>query len=236
MKSVKKFRLSYAELAQRGDRVETVVRRDATQFAEYGYTDGLPDEVATKTQEFKALESDMYWEGQKTLATDNKNFCRAKVTQDIEEIGFKSKLALGENSKEYRMFRISGMKNLNDKELVVYGRHVCITAKTFLDKLTTRNITEENIQKAEANVQNLDDAIDTQLAAIGKREQKSIERLEKGNELYELIAELCEVGRRIWEGKNEAFYQDYVLYGSNRSNEEEENKSEPNAEESLAGK
>ena len=38
-------------------------------------------------------------------------------------------------------------------------------------------------------------------------------------------AELCEVGKRIWENKNEAFYHDYVSYGSNKSattNEDEE--------------
>jgi len=49
-----------------------------------------------------------------------------------------------------------------------------------------------------------------------------VERLAVGNELYDLIVELCDVGKRIWEHKNEAFYNDYVLYASSKSTSQTE--------------
>lgn len=221
MKQSKKFRLSYPELAQRGDRVQVIVGRDIEIFIQYGYSETIADTVGEKTANFKQIEPDMFWEGQKVLTTNDKELCKEKLIGLIGEIGFKAKLALGADSKEYKMFRISGMKNMDDNELVSYGKHVCKTTELFMTKLATRNVTAEILTEAQEATIALDNAIDTQTEAIAVREQKSLGRLELGNELYDLIVELCEVGKRIWENKNEAFYHDYVLYSSNKSAEAE---------------
>ena len=237
MKQTKVFTFSYPELSQRGDRVEKVVARDILEFVKYGYPETLATTVKEKTEAFKAILPDMFYEGQKTLATSAKDEYKERLISMLDEIGFKAKLALGAKSKEYATFRFSGITRLNDKELVQYSKHVCKTAEFFKDVLATRNITEEDIKNTMAVTNNLDDAIDAQTEAIALREQMSVERLKKGNELYELILELCEVGKRIWDGRNEAFYHDYVLYGSNKSNDngnDEAPKEEPNTEEPVA--
>jgi len=131
-----------------------------------------------------------------------------------------TKLALGANSKEYASFRFSGITRMSDQELVVYSKHVCKTAESYKDALTKRNIDEVMLGEALEATTILDNAIDAQTEAISLREQMSVKRLELGNELYDLIVELCEVGKRIWENENEAFYHDYVLYGSNKSAEQ----------------
>lgn len=234
MKLIKKFNLSYPELSQRGDRVQTVIARDIKEFTEYGYKKNLSNEIGNKTEAFKAILPDMYWEGQKTLMTNAKDQCKGKLLEYLGEIAFKAKLALGANSKEYATFRFSGLDRLSDVQLVSYAKHVCKTAEYFKDDLASRNVTEEVINQTVEATKALDDTIDKQSEAIAIREQKSVERLKLGNELYELIAELCEVGKRIWEHKNEAFYHDYVLYGSNKSattNESEEVLSEELEEE-----
>lgn len=236
MKQTKIFKFSYAELAQRGDRVEKVVTRDIQEFIKYGYQEDIATVVKGKTEKFKAILPDMFYEGQKTLATSAKDEKRGQLVGMVDEIAFKAKLALGAKSKEYATFRFAGITRMNDKELVRYSKHVCKTAEFFKEPLATRNITEEDINNTMLVTNELDDAIDAQVEAIALREQMVVERMKRGNDLYRLIVELSDVGKRIWENTNEAFYQDYVLYGSNRSSNDDENKEEPNAEESLAGK
>jgi len=223
MKLSKKFSLSYPELSQRGDRVQSVVARDIQEFIKYGYEETIATSVGEKTEHFKAILPDMFWEGQKTLTTNIKDQCRGKLVEILGEIAFKAKLALGDSSKEYATFRFSGMDRQSDQQLVSYSKHVCKTAEFFKDILATRNLTEEVVNQATEATKALDDAIDAQIEAIAVREQKSMERLKSGNELYDLIVELCEVGKRIWENKNEAYYHDYILYGSNKSSAKTEN-------------
>jgi hypothetical protein len=115
------------------------------------------------------------------------------------------------------------MDRKSDSQLVLYSKHVCKTAEFFKEPLATRNLTEDIIDQAIAETIALDSAIDAQTEAIAVREEKSVERLKLGNELYEFILELCDVGKRIWENKNEAFYHDYVLYGSSKSSSKTEN-------------
>ncbi|GAB7088810.1 hypothetical protein [Marinifilum fragile] len=226
MKQTKKFTMAYSELGQRGDRVQAVVARDVAEFVKFGYEETIPTQVADKTKQFKDILPDMYWEGQKTLKTNAKDECRSTLVGLLGEVTFKAKLALGSGSKEYATFRFSGVDRKTDNELVAYAKHVCQTAEFFKEPLSKRNVTPELITQTTDATIALDDAIDAQAEAISIREQKSVERLAMGNELYELIVELCEVGKRIWEHKNEAFYNDYVLYASSKSTTQAEENEE----------
>lgn len=226
MKQARKFAMSYSELAQRGDRMVTLVSRDINEFSKYGYTADLPTTLRSLTNNFKGVEPDMYWEGHQTLATNAKNKSREDLTALLGEIGFKAKLALGENSREYKMFRINGMKKLSDSQLIAYAKHVCATASYFKEKLANRNIDDALLSECLTSVTELDDAIDEQVAAISLREQKSVERVDFGNQLYQLISEACEVGKRVWENRNQAFFDDYVLYGSTKSSATDDNEEE----------
>ena len=234
MKQIKGFKMPYSELGQRGDRVQAVVTRDVAEFIKFGYEETISTKVGEKTKQFKDILPDMYWEGQKTLKTNAKDECRSSLVGLLGEIAFKAKLALGYGSKEYATFRFSGVDRKTDNELVAYGKHVCQTADFFKDQLSKRNATPELITQATDATIALDDAIDAQAEAISVREQKSVERLALGNELYDLIVELCDVGKRIWENKNEAFYNDYVLYASSKSTSQTE-ESENAVEEITTG-
>ena len=222
MKQTKKFTMTYSELGQRGDRVQAVVARDVAEFIKFGYEETIPTKVGEKTELFKAILPDMYWEGQKTLKTNAKDECRSTLVGLLGEIAFKAKLALRNGSKEYATFRFGGVDRKTDNELVAYAKHVCKTAEFFQEDLSKRNASPELITQTTTATIALDDAIDEQAEAISVREQKSVERLAVGNELYDLIVELCDVGKRIWEHKNEAFYNDYVLYASSKSTSQTE--------------
>ncbi|MGQ8335414.1 hypothetical protein ACUNWD_02615 [Sunxiuqinia sp. A32] len=119
----KKFNLSYGELTQRCDRVADLMTRDASEFEEIGYEAGFIDEFKTKTSAFKTQESDTYWQGQQMMKTESKNNARRYLSNLISEFRFRAKLALGEESVEYRSFRFSRLANLDENQLIIYANH-----------------------------------------------------------------------------------------------------------------
>lgn len=219
MRKNTKFSMSFAELAQRGDRMFALVTRDQEHFTALGYAEDLPAQLQNKTNAFKALLPDMFYEGQQMLKTDEKSGHRQELKALLGEVRFRARLALGENSTKYRLFRFTSLTRLNDKELVSYAKHVIQTAQQMLPELAPRRVDQPMLDEIVAANTRLDDAIDSQAEAIAVREQKRVERVDESNSLYELIVELCNVGKRVWENKNEAFYDDYVLYSSSKSTE-----------------
>lgn len=101
--------------------------------------------------------------------------------------------------------------------MVQRALHVSQVASVRLDKLAEKMVTQETLDTILDGRNNLDDAIDKQATAITRRREKKIERLRLANSLYKLISELCGVGKLIWKNKNEAYYLDYVIYGSNKA-------------------
>ena len=218
----KKFNFSYGELTQRCDRVSELLTRDATKFEEIGYNAEFTTSFKAQTDAFKTLESDTYWQGQQMMKTESKNKSRQHLSHLIGEFRFLAKLALGEDSVEYRSFRFSRLANLDENQLIIYANHVTKTALPLLPQLAIRRIDEANLQEITDAAIQLDNTIDEQKAAISTREEKSFERIAAANELYKTMSEVCEVGKRIWEGTNVAFYDDYLIYGSQAPIDEEE--------------
>ena len=231
----KKFNFSYGELTQRCDRVSELMTRDASNFEEIGYTAEFITSFKAQTDAFKTMESDTYWQGQQMMKTEGKNKSRQRLSHLISEFRFRAKLALGEDSVEYRSFRFSRLANLDENQLIIYANHVIKTASPLLPQLALRRIDEANLQEINDEAIQLDNSIDEQKAAISIREQKSFERIAAANELYKTMSEVCEVGKRIWEGTNVAFYDDYLIYGSQAPIDDEEEPQDESTPENTPG-
>ncbi|MGQ8335415.1 hypothetical protein ACUNWD_02620 [Sunxiuqinia sp. A32] len=80
--------------------------------------------------------------------------------------------------------------------------------------MALRRIDETSLQEINQYAGELDQTIDQQKEAISIRELKAFERITNANELYKIMSEICEVGKRIWDGNNQAYYDDYLIYGS----------------------
>ncbi|MGD9929259.1 MAG: hypothetical protein AB7U05_04505 [Mangrovibacterium sp.] len=216
------FNFSFGDLIQRADRIDTLLQRDAEQFSGIGYNGDFRTSLKEKTTVFRALPSDDYWQGQQMLKTEDKKRLLSELTAQLVDLRFRAKLALGERSVEYRSLRFTKLKNIKEQDLIIYAEHVTKTCREMLAKLAPRNVTEEMLATIDTTAQQLDTAIDEQKKMISVREAKAFEREEKANEIYSLISEACEVGKRIWEDVNQAHYHDYVIYGSKEKIEDEE--------------
>jgi len=225
------FNFSFGTLTQRADRVDNLLERDATQFLNLGYDDNFRTRLKESVNSFRQLPSDDFWLGQKMLKTENRNKLYESLFELLLDLKFRSKLALGEDSVEFRALRFSRLKDIKPQDLIIMARHVNITAREMLDQLNKRNITTDTLDEMTARATALDDAIDEQKMMASTREAKAFERAEKANAIYATISEICEVGKRIWEGNNVAYFNDYVIYGSTESvSQDEENLEEEAAE------
>ncbi|TLX78356.1 hypothetical protein E9993_01370 [Labilibacter sediminis] len=216
------FNFSIPELCQRADKLAISYKRDTESFKAYGYNGESLSNIETQTETLKQYPSDDYYEGKQKQATDVKNQLRATLETNISDLKNRTRLALGTKSMDYSLFKFSKLASLNDNDLVQYSLHVVNIAQPILDKLSSRLVTQEDLDTILSDRSKLDDAIDIQASAISERRIKKVERTKLANELYQLISELSEVGKIIWKEQNEAYYTDYVIYGSAKAIVEQE--------------
>lgn len=224
----KKFNFGFGELQQRCDNVLVLLVRDTVPFSEMGYEQDFRDNLEAKNIAFKAIQPDAYWKGRQMLKTDAKKNARIALRNGIGNLRFRAEKALGSDSVKYASFGFSRLSELDEPQLIVFALHVVKTAKNMLAELAVRKVEESTLDEIAVFANRLDNAIDAQKRAFSVREEKVFERREKGNALYALLVEACDVGKQIWDGVNPAYYDDYVIYGSQTSmnNEEQEEEGE----------
>ncbi len=210
------FNFSIPELLQRGDKFVISYNRDQDQFKGYGYGEEHRDAVVNLVDLLKALPSDEFYEGEQKLCTNKKNEDREDLENNLNDLAFRCRLALGAKSVEFSLFRFGNIHNLKDNEMVGKALHVVQVAEKRLDKLSKRQVNRALLDEILSGRDKLDLAIDEQATAASLRKEKTLERITLANDLYKKMSELCEAGKKIWKDTNEAYYTDYVIYGSSK--------------------
>ena len=216
------FNFPIPDLCQRADQMVYSYNRDKKEFINYGFNSTTLTAINVKTESLKHFPSDDHYGGLQRLSTYNKNQIRVITEAHIIDLRTRIKLAIDVKSVEYSLFRFNRLSHIGDNELVQYVLHVVNTAQPMLDRLSRRLVKQVTLDKMMELRQQLDDAIDKQSTAVSERSEKKAKRNILANELYTLLSELSDVGKMIWKNKNEAFYTDYVIYGSSKLMDEGE--------------
>lgn len=217
MKVNTNFNFSISELAQRGDKVIRCYDRDSDLFAGYGYDGRIRDKLGIIISQVKDFPSDDYYESNQKLKTIEKNKIREILENNINDLRNRARLVYGIKSMEYSLYKFANTTEMADNELVQYALHIIQMAQPRLEELKKRQVTQELLNAILRGRNQLDAAIDEQTAAISLRKEKTVQRKHLANDLYKLLSEVCDVGKLIWRGKNEAYYSDYVIYGQAKS-------------------
>ncbi|MBK3519474.1 hypothetical protein [Carboxylicivirga marina] len=216
------FSFSLAELVQRADKVLAFIVRDMAQFAKFGYDTSFSDKIKVAADNLRELLPDDYYAAQQKLKTQLKKKSRQLLDDLISDLKLRAKYALGEKSYEFQTYAFYKLSKMSDKELVTFTVHIVNTAKGHLEQLATRNVDQTMLDAITAQRADLDDKIDDQQLSISARREMRVKRTQIANELYTLVGEACDVGKSIWARSNEAFFTDYVIYGSKKAIQEVE--------------
>ena len=63
--------------------------------------------------------------------------------------------------------------------------------------------------------QEFENALNLQQDKVADRDIGVERRTEKGNEIYDELVTLCDIGKDIWDNKDKTKYEQYCLYESN---------------------
>jgi hypothetical protein len=233
------FSFGYAELNQRGDHIRYLYERDKDAFLSLGFSADFETQLQNGVDASKAIETDEYWKGILSMKRDLVKSTRKALLRSIDMYQLRLKLLLGGDSPEFKSFRFTGASKMKDDELVRYGRNLLQTAERFGETISLAEGMPAFTEGLTEDCNDLDDAIDGVSQTIAQRDEASQKRASVGNELYAMITLVCDAGKRYWNGVNEAYYNDYVIYGSStplpQPEEEEETPADGDATDTTSG-
>ena len=211
---VREYNLTDGDLMQLGDKAVFLINRDAAELLAFGIDAVDVAFITDMTEEFKNFSSDEVMAGAVMVATEVKNAAGEALMADIRAIMVRAQIAFGASSAKYKSFGSKGMNKMNDNQIYRLGKRVVERATFYLAELATEGLTQAIVDQLNTLTIAFDDAIDAKEKAIIYREIATSGRVELGNVLYGKIAKVFVAGRNYWISRNEAKYNDYIIYKS----------------------
>ena len=88
-------------------------------------------------------------------------------------------------------------------------------ARAQLDFLDDVGVNENNIKRVSEAAREFESALNIQQDKVAERDISVESRIEIGNQIYESLVLLCNIGKDIWAEKDVAKYENYTIYESN---------------------
>ena len=212
-KPLKKIsRASRADIVVFASNLLVALRRDIAEFALKGISSADFDALEAKKNELLKLPSDVYYSADVSIIAKEKNDLRAELVIDTRVIVSLAKIKWGVGSAQYERFAAGKMTTEKDAEFLTSCRRVHETATVYFSVLSTIGLTQEMLDSLAAKTAAFEQKLMDIAAAKEQRILKTEERTELTNELYSLASYYCTVGKIIWQDRNYALYNEYLVY------------------------
>lgn len=211
---VRDYKMGDGTLIQTADDFKNSATRDLAQLSDYNIDAAWINTFETARDAFSDKPTDVELMGLMMYATQQKNEARLLLLEEIRQVVGRARLVFSENDGRYRAFGTEDLSNQTDNDLVRTGRRVVRMGTNFLGDLAAKGLTQAILDNLLVLTNDFDVKIDVQGDKVKERDIAVDERIKLGNELYALLVELGDVGKLYWSSKNEAYYNDYVIYKS----------------------
>ena len=190
------------------------IRRDAAEFAGYGITLAMVDELESKATHFSDTATDVELVSEQTEVTTAKDDIADKLQEAIREVMNRVVLKYPVESARYRKFGTEALSKQSDAELLVVAARVVRVGTDMLADLADNGLTAAMLN----DVKTLKDELEHELIGmnlkIADRDIEQESRVEAGNAIYATLIKYTNTGQSIWETSNVAKYNDYVVYNT----------------------
>ena len=190
------------------------ITRDISEFTIYGVTAANVTALKALGDAFEYFPLDSVYKQNVTLAVEAKDVLREDVQKIVRSMALRVELKWGKNSAQYRSLEIADLSKLGDDAYITRARGVYTHMNTRKADYTAEGLTPEMLTAMDTKIKALDQAIYDANEKLTERKLKSIERIQKGNEIYRLVSRYCEIGKRIWDGVNSVKFENYVIYAA----------------------
>lgn len=192
-----------------------LAQRDFEHFKQYGYSPEKLTGFANQCEKFRNLPDDDELVGDQMIVTEKKYDAAEKLKHAIRSIMTRVEMKYGNRSGRYRKFGTAKMGDMTDAQLLFCGRRVARVARAQADFLADVGVKETQIQRVLEACTVFENAMNIQQDKIADRDIAVDMRTEQGNKIYELMIDVCNIGKDIWVDKDAIKYEQYCVYESN---------------------
>ena len=208
------YNMTDAELCMYVSNLCNFLTRDLADLEQFGLTSDKIESFKELGDEFEVFPTDGTLIGDVMITTEDKNALRERVLSEIKAMAFRVESKWGANSARYKRLDLSTPSSLTDDSLLVTARTIQIKMTDYLDDLSEFGLTQDMLDAfAELN-EDFERAKNAQSDAVALRDEKTLERITRGNELYALVTRYTGFGKLLYEKTNSAKYNDYLIYSS----------------------
>lgn len=207
--------------------------RDIGLFEQYGYDLERLKKFKTQCDRFRELPDDDELLGDQMILTEKKYKAADKLKGAIRSLMTRVALKYNDRTGRYRKFGASKLGDMTDAQLIFCARRVVRVARQQFDFLAETGVNETVLGKISEACQEFENAVNLQQDKVADRDIGVERRVDFGNEIYDELVTLCNVGKDIWDNKDKGKYENYCLYESN--NDQKKARKAKLAEETAAG-
>lgn len=189
--------------------------RDIAQFTKYGYDVERLRKFNNLVEKFRQLPDDDELVGDQMLMTEKKYAAAEKLKTAIRSLMTRVSMKYSNRTGRYRKFGTSKMGDMTDAQLIFCGRRVARVARAQIDFLAETGLNEFVIGKVQDATQDFERAVNIQHDRVADRDISVERRTELGNQLYDEMIVVCDIGKDIWVETDKTKYEQYAVYESN---------------------
>ena len=203
------------------------IRRDEAQFDSYGIKADMVDALERQTNEFSDTATDVELVADQTEVTAAKDVIVANLQVAIRGVMSRVVLKYPVESAKYRKFGTEALSKQSDAELLVIAARVFRVGTEMLPELEEHGLTARMLDDVNGFRGELQQELIDMKLKIADRDIEQESRVEAGNAIYATLIKYTNTGQSIWESKNVAKYNDYVVYDTVKEKEEDEDPDNP---------
>lgn len=208
---IREYHMLDAELYSFASDLCQRLTRDIAELG-FGITNASITALQALTDAFQAIPSDDGLIGDLMLATQTKNELAAQVRENIRNMALHIQLKWGTNSPQYRSLGDLSVSKFPDDVLFSAADNINKRMIGYLADLISTGLSQAMLDDFGDLITSFQSARNGVTNKIEARDNKTQERIRKGNELYGYVVNYCEIGKRVYEKTNPAKYNDYVIY------------------------
>ena len=187
--------------------------RDVAKLTDYSFTQAKLEAMDAAKIAFARLPNDLELSAMLGEKTQEKKAKRKETTEYVMiEIMQRVQLKYTVDSKVYRHFGVRDIYNEWDADFFILLHRVHRLATNLFASLEEYGLTTAHLEALATLADEYLAAWKVQDQAIDDRETGVESRITAGNDLYNDVSRLSELGKRLWWDKSESHYNDYVMY------------------------
>ncbi|OGU58328.1 MAG: hypothetical protein A2X64_09930 [Ignavibacteria bacterium GWF2_33_9] len=208
------YNLPDADLCMFTSNLCNTMTRDLTDLTAFGITALKITALKALGDAFEIFPSDEVLLAYVIAATETKTAKAELVKESIRNMITRCQIKWGVDSWQEKSLAVKGMNQFTDDSLLTASRRVVAQMTEFLTDLADTGLTQVMLDEMEDLNEEYETAKNEQFTKSAERDNKTEERIKKGNELYSFVSTYCEIGKRVYANSDPAKYNDYIIYGT----------------------